>query len=365
MIDFSPTVEQEEIRQLARSLASDRLRPEGRSAERRGDISAELMRMLAQTGLTTPFSEDLGGSGPLEAVTYVLIAEELGFGDGGLAMNIFGSMLGPLAVALAGNERQLEQYIYPFCDAQEGAKERGSLAIAERTGGYSVAEISTALRRDSDYYLINGTKRAVIHGAQSCPRVVLARLADTTGKDGLCAVILPAQAEGLQITPDGQKLGLLAAPSASYALKDVIVTPDALLGEPGNAGVLRVAALSALLRAGVACGMVRAALEYAGHYAEERIAFGRPIVSYQGIAFLLAEMAMKLDAAHLLLWQAAAEWDRVPAPETLLRDAEAAQYQAVKLAKAATIDAVQIMGGAGFMQDHPVEMWMRNAAAME
>jgi alkylation response protein AidB-like acyl-CoA dehydrogenase len=365
MIDFSPTVEQEEIRQLARSLASDRLRPEGRSAEQRGDISAELMQMLTQTGLTTPFSENLGGSGPIDAVTYVLIAEELGFGDGGLAMNIFGSMLGPLAVALAGNEQQKDQFIYPFCDAQEGYKERGSLAFAERTGGYTVAEINTTLRRDGDHYIMNGTKRDVIHGAHSQPRVVLTRLADTTSSEGVCAIIVPAQIEGLQITPEAQKLGLLAAPSASYILHDVVVAPDALLGEPGNASVLRVAALSALLRAAVACGMVRAALEYSGHYAEERIAFGRPIVSYQGIAFLLAEMAMKLDAARLLLWHAAVQWDRVPAPETLLRDAEAAQYQAVKLAKSATIDAVQIMGGAGFMQDHPVEMWMRNAAAME
>lgn len=365
MIDFSPTVEQEEIRQLAHSLAGDRLRPEGRSAEQRGDISVELMQMLAQTGLTTPFSEDLSGSGSLDAVTYALIAEELGFGDGGLAMNIFGSMLGPLAVALAGNERQQEQFIYPFCDAQEGYKERGSLAFAERTGGYTVADINTTLRRNGDHYILNGTKRDVVHGAHSQPRVVLARLADTTGSEGICAVVVPAQIEGLQITPDVQKLGLLAASSASYTLHDVVVAPDALLGEPGNVGVLRVAALSALLRAAVACGMVRAALEYSGHYAEERIAFGRPIVSYQGIAFLLAEMAMKLDATRLLLWSAAAQWDRVPASETLLRDAEAAQYQAVKLAKSATIDAVQIMGGAGFMQDHPVEMWMRNAATME
>jgi alkylation response protein AidB-like acyl-CoA dehydrogenase len=365
MIDFSPTMEQEEIRQLARSLASDRLRPEGRSAEKRGDISVELMKMLTQTGLTTPFSEDLGGSGPVEAVAYVLIAEELGFGDGGLAMNIFGSMLGPLAVALAGSERQQEEFIYPFCDAQNGYKERGSLAFAERTGGYTLAEINTTLRRDGDHSIINGTKRDVIHGAHSHPRVVLARLANTTGNEGVCAVIVPAQCEGLQIAPDAQKLGLLAAPSAGYTLNDVVVAPDALLGEPGNAGVLRVAALSSLLRAAVACGMVRAALEYAGHYAEERIAFGRPIVSYQGIAFLLAEMAMKLDAVRLLLWSAAAQWDRAVAPETLLRDAEAAQYQAIKLAKSATIDAVQIMGGAGFMQDHPVEMWMRNAAAME
>ncbi len=159
-----------------------------------------------------------------------------------------------------------------------------------------------------------------------------------------------------------------------------------MLGEPGNKGVIRAATLFNILRAGVACGMARAAFEYAMDYAKERIAFGRPIASYQGIAFMVSEMAMKLDAARLLLWRAATSWDRMgedvgiplagiqhPHPYDpnsspwleLVRESESAQHQAVEIAKSATIDAVQIMGGAGFMQDHPVEMWMRNAAAME
>jgi alkylation response protein AidB-like acyl-CoA dehydrogenase len=100
-------------------------------------------------------------------------------------------------------------------------------------------------------------------------------------------------------------------------------------------------------------------------YAKERIAFGRPIASYQGIAFMVSEMAMNLDAARLMLWRTATSWDRDAATEILVSESESAQHQAVEIAKSATIDAVQIMGGAGFMQDHPVEMWMRDAAAME
>jgi alkylation response protein AidB-like acyl-CoA dehydrogenase len=170
---------------------------------------------------------------------------------------------------------------------------------------------------------------------------------------------------GLEVVEDSQKLGLLAAPSASYSLHNAIIPGSALLGDPGNDGVIRAATLYLMLRAGVACGMARAALEYAGSYAQERSAFGRPILSYQGIAFILAEIAMKLDAARLLLWDAAAGWEHAVDLKTLVRDAEAAHYQALKIAKSATIDAVQVMGGAGYMQDHPVEMWMRNAAAME
>ncbi len=152
-----------------------------------------------------------------------------------------------------------------------------------------------------------------------------------------------------------------------------------MLGQPGNPGVVRAATLYNILRAGVACGMARAALEYAREYAKDRIAFGRPIASYQGIAFIVAEMAMHLDAARLLAWRAAASWDRGDAGNVgatltiarseavarLIQESEAAQRQAISIAKSATIDAIQVLGGAGFLQDHPAEMWMRNAAAME
>ena len=360
---FAPTEEQEEIRSLARSLASDQLRPQGRSSEKAGDISPSLMQTLTQTGLTTPFPEIYGGSGPVEALTYAMIAEELAYGDGGLASNILGSMMGPLAVALAGNSEQQEHTIPDFCDPQTGPTRRGSLAFAEHTGGYLLADIFATARRDGDSYILNGSKRDVIYGAQSALRVVLLRDEGTEGLEGLRAFLLPDQLEGMQITPDAEKLGLIAAPSASYTFENAVVPASSELVD--RDGVIRAATLYAILRAGIACGTARAALEYASDYAKERIAFGRPIVSYQGIAFILAETAMKLDAARLLLWNAASNWDKGVDREMLVRDAEAAQFQALKIGKAATIDAVQVMGGAGFMQDHPAEMWMRNAAAME
>jgi alkylation response protein AidB-like acyl-CoA dehydrogenase len=365
MPNFAPTEEQEEIRSLARSIAIEHLRAQGRASEQRGDISPALAETLAQTGLTTPFPEHLGGSGPLEAVTYTLIAEELGFGDGALAMNLIGSLMGPVAVMLSGDEAQQREYIAPFCDARSGASQRGSFAYAERTGGYALADIAATARKDGDYYLVNGTKRDVIHGMDSSPRVALLRLEGTSGLDGLCALVIPAQGEGITLRSDAQKLGLIAAPSAAYDFIDAAIPAAYMLGQPGSPGVIRTAVLYNILRAGVACGMARAALEYAINYAKDRIAFGRPIASYQGIAFMVAEMAMNLDAARLLTWRAAAEWDGATELETLVRDAEAAQRQAVRLAKSATLDSIQILGGAGFIQDHPVEMWARNAAAME
>ena len=365
MLNFAPTEEQEEIRTLAHTLAVEQLRPEARSAEKRGGITLELMHTLMQTGITTPYPESLGGSGAIEAVTYALIAEELGFGDGGLAMNIIGSLMGPVAVLLAGDENQQGHYITPFSDEQEGYMRYGSFAFAEHTGGYSLEEISATARKEGEHYIVNGTKRDVIHGGHAHRRVVLLRLEGTTGTAGLVLLSIPGQPQGMHIVTDMQKLGLVAAPSVSFRFEHVAVPATDMLGQSGQSGVIRAATLYQILRAGVACGMARASLEYAMHYAKERIAFGRPIVSYQGIAFLVAEMAMKLDAARLLLWRAAASWDRGAEIDTLVREAATAQHQAIEIAKSATIDAVQILGGAGFMQDHPVEMWMRNAAAME
>jgi alkylation response protein AidB-like acyl-CoA dehydrogenase len=365
MPHFAPTEEQEEIRNLARSVAIEQLRPHGRSAEKRGEISLELMHTLMQTGLTTPYPESLGGSGTIEAIPYTLIAEELGFGDGALAMNILGSLMGPVAVLLAGDETQQAHFITPFCDEREGYMRFGSFAFAERTGSYSLVDISATARPDGANYIVNGTKRDVIHGGHSRPRVLLLRLEGTTGLDGLCLLTLPMQPSGTHVRSDMQKLGLIAAPSVSFTFENVVIPAVDMLGKPGDDGVIRAATLYSILRAAVACGMARAALEYARGYAQERIAFGRPIASYQGIAFMVAEMAMKLDAARLLVWRAAASWDRGFANEMLVHEAEAAQHQAIKIAKSATTDAVQILGGAGFIQDHPVEMWMRNAAAQE
>jgi alkylation response protein AidB-like acyl-CoA dehydrogenase len=179
-------------------------------------MAPELMRTLAQTGLTTPFPEAYGGSGPVEAITYALIVEELAFGDGGLAASFIGSLMGPVSVALAGSEEQRARLLPPFGDERSNSTLRGSLAFAERTGGYTLADISATLRRDGDGYRLTGTKRGVIHGDHADLRIVLARLEGTSGPHDLCALVLPAAMPGMQVRREMGKLGLLAASSAAY-----------------------------------------------------------------------------------------------------------------------------------------------------
>src|SRR5260221_12600890 len=207
MLNFAPTEEQEEIRNLAHTLAVEQLRPEARSAEKRGGITLELMHTLMQTGITTPYPESLGGSGAIEAVTYALIAEELGFGDGGLAMNIIGSLMGPVAVLLAGNENQQGHYITPFCDEQEGYMRYGSFAFAEHTGGYSLEEISATARKEGEHYIVNGTKRDVIHGGYGHRHDGVLLLEGRNPNGWLVLLARTGKTQGMAIHNDYDKCG--------------------------------------------------------------------------------------------------------------------------------------------------------------
>ncbi|GCE46886.1 acyl-CoA dehydrogenase/hypothetical protein [Thermosporothrix hazakensis] len=354
MLNFSLTTEQEELRQLARTLAREQLRPQGRSADEQGFCSDALWQTITQTGLTRPFAERYGGDGALDAVTLAIIAEEFGYGDAGLALHILGSLIAPLTIALAGTEEQRQKYISLFCRYEEA---RGALAFAEPFSAYRCEEITTPLYATVDGLSVRqGIKRNVLHGGSAALTVVLARKAGD-----LCAFVLPET--GWQSVPEEERVGLRAAQSATLRLEQVQIPTHCMLDNTEQ--VTRAALLYCLLRAGVACGIVRATLDYAGQYAQERVAFGRPIVSYQGIAFLLAEMAMKLDAVRLLLWHAASRWDQEAVTAELGGEIEAVQRQALTLAQKATADGVQILGGAGYIQDHPVELWMRHAIAME
>ncbi len=352
MIDFAPTDEQTAIRDLARQIALEQFRKYARAADEACAMPAEVSRVLAETGLLAPYPEAYGGSGAQDAVTHALIIEALAYGDGGLALHALGSMLAPLAVLVAGTDQQ-KQTTLPALAAGGSA-----LGFTEPAAGLDTRNLTSTLDTGGSVAL---SKRGVVHGQSDGTRLALVRLASAAGVDGLRVISLPADAD-LSITPEGEPLGLRAAPRARWRWQGSVGEALVLGGlEDGAAGAQRFAALANVLLAALAVGTASAALDYAADYARGRVQFGRPISSFQAIAFMAAEMAMETDAARLLIWRAAAAWD---AGEDALRRAERARVQAVKVAQRVTTDAVQILGGAGFLQDHPVEMWMRNAEAL-
>jgi alkylation response protein AidB-like acyl-CoA dehydrogenase len=362
MVDFAPTEEQTAIRDLARQVATEQFRKQARAAEEAGEMPAALHKVLAETGLLTPFPEQYGGSGTQDAVTHALITEELAFGDGGLAMHVVGSILAPLAVLAAGNENQQKELLGLFVQEAD-APIPGAVALAELTTGLDTRQMAASLRRERGELRLDAQKRGVVHGLTKTLRVVLAKLSDAPEDAALRLVVLPDALDGLETTAEANLLGLAAAPRARWKLCGAELTDSWVLGglEQGGAGAARFAALANVLLGALAVGTARAALEYSAEYAKGRIQFGKPISSYQSIAFMAAEMAMDVDAARFLVWRAAQTWD---VGGDALRLAERARMQAVKTAQRVTTDAVQILGGAGFLQDHPVELWMRDAAAL-
>lgn len=363
MIDFAPTEEQTAIRDLAHQIAVEQFRKHARAADEACEMPGDLCNLLADTGLLIPFPEEYGGAGAQSAVTHALIAEELGCGDGGLALHVIGSVLAGLAVLVAGTEEQ-QKALLPRCCADGGAGAPGALGWSEPTSGLDVRQTATTLGSGAAAGALEvaGTKRGVVHGKTDGMQIVTAREAATPGLAGLRLVVLPDRVASVAVSPEDEPLGLRAAPRARLHLNTVAVTPSEVLGEDtGAAGAQRFIALANVLLGGLAVGTARAALEYAADYAKEHIQFGKPISSFQAIAFMAAEMAIEVDAARLLIWRAAHAWD---AGEDALRLAVRARMQAIKTAQRVTTDAVQMLGGAGFLQDHPVELWMRDAAAL-
>ncbi len=364
MIDFAPTEEQTAIRDLVRQIALEQFRRLARIADESCQMPAELRHLLTTTGLLIPFPEEYGGAGVQSAVTHALIAEELAAGDGGLALHVIGATLPGLAVLIAGTEEQ-QKALLPRCCDDSGATISNALGWSEPGSGFDARHTTTTLGPGgaSGALEVNGVKRGVAHGETEGLRIVTAREEATPGLAGLRLVVLPDNAAGIATKREAEPLGLRAAPRARLYLDKVAVTASNVLGSPtaSAADAQRFVALANVLLGALAVGIARAALDYSADYARGRIQFGKPISSFQAIAFMAAEMAMDTDAARLLVWRAAHAWDT---SEDALRLAERARMQAVKVAQRVTTDAVQILGGAGFLQDHPVELWMRDAEAL-
>jgi alkylation response protein AidB-like acyl-CoA dehydrogenase len=364
MVDFAPTEEQTAIRDLARQVAAEQFRKQARAAEEAGEMPDALRKVLAGTGLLSPFPEKYGGSGEQDAVTHALIIEELAWGDGGLALNVVGAILAPLAVLIAGDIDDHKKFLALFAQ-DRAAPVIGAVGLAEITTGLDTRQMPWRMRLRGDWsnVWLEVQKRGVVHGAASTLRIVLAKLEPAHEAEGLRLVVLPESLAGLEATPEAYPLGLRAAPRARWKLHDTELHQAYVLGdlEKSYSDTLRFVALANVLLGALAVGIARAALEYAADYAKGRIQFGKPISSYQAIAFMAAEMAMDVDAVRFLVWRAAQTWD---IGGDALHLAERARMQAVKTAQRVTTDAVQILGGAGFLQDHPVELWMRDAAAL-
>jgi len=284
----------------------------------------------------------------------------LGAACSGISITLLVNGLALTPLMLFGTEEQKERFLRPVA---ENARLAG-FCLTERQAGSDAASIRTTALPDGDDFVINGQKCFVTSGAHADILTVFALTDPERGTRGASAIIVPTDKPGLTVTKIEDKMGQRASNTAELTFENVRVPQSNLLGKPGRGFGIALQVLD-FGRSGVAAlrvGVARAALEYAVGYAREREQFGAPIINNQGVSFMLADMAMKVEAARLLTWQAAWRVDRgLKATE----QASMAKCFASDTAMSVATDAVQIFGGYGYMKDYPVEKLLRDAKILQ
>jgi alkylation response protein AidB-like acyl-CoA dehydrogenase len=343
--------EQQLIRQSARKFAQERLAPNSAKWEQEARFPREIiaeMGALGFMGMTVPV--EWGGAGA-DNVAYSLALQEIAAGDGALATVVSGhNSVGVMPILSYGTEAQKERYVRDLATG----KKLTAFALTEPQGGSDAASIRTRATRKGDKYVLSGTKQFITSGATADVTLVIAVTDPGAGKRGISAFLVDTKMPGYQVARIEKKMGQNASDTCEIRLDDCVVAAEDRLGEEGQGYRIALANLEGG-RIGIASqcvGMARAALEIAVRYAHERKAFGRTIFEHQAVSFRLADMATTLEAAHQLTLHAAALKD---AKQPCLTEASMAKLFASEAAERICSDALQTLGGAGYIQDFGVE----------
>jgi len=355
MVNFQPTDEQQLIRKTVASFTREQIRPVARDADEAGQIPHSLIQQAWELGIVqSTIPEAFGGAGETPSViTGALVCEELGWGDLSIALHILAPWLVTQPVAVLGSEEQQRQVLPVYVGETFTA---GTAAVMEPRFGFDINELSTTATHHNGDFILNGIKCFVPLAAEAQRVLVYAR-----SEDGLGMFLVPQGTTGLTVIEREKNMGLKAVATYEVKLENCRVPTAARL--TGNLSSILNRSRVAL--ASLAVGVARAAFEYARDYAKERRAFGTAIAQKQAIAFMLAEMATEIDAARLLTWEAAWKIDAgqdtpVGALSAATREACLAKNYAASMVLKVTDNAVQVLGGHGYIRDHPVELWLRN-----
>jgi acyl-CoA dehydrogenase len=355
-ISFALTDEQRALRELAHEFAEKEIRPKAAEYDEHQTHPADVIAKAHEVGLMNPhIPEALGGAG-LGSIEGAVLGEELCWGCSGIGTAIVANILGALPVLIAGTEEQQREWLPPLLEEPILC----SFALTEPNAGSDVSGIqTTAVRRGSDYVL-NGSKMFITNAGRASWFIVFASTDKSAGRRGLTAFIVPRDADGVTIEKHLDKMGQRATDTSAIAFQDVALPEQNRLGEEGQGFKIAMQTLDQT-RPGTAAGAVgvaRAAFDHAVEYSRERVQFGQPIAMNQGVNFLVADMAAEIEAARLLVWQAAWLLDR--GRRATLQSSYAKRF-AADTAMKVTTDAVQIFGGYGYIKEYPVEKLMRDA----
>jgi acyl-CoA dehydrogenase len=367
--------EQRDLRDWVHGFAAEVVRPAAAEWDEREETPWPIVQEAAKVGLygfeflVTCFGDPTGLSLPI-------VSEELFWGDAGIGLSIFGTSLAVAAIYGSGTPDQLVEWV-PQCFGDPESPAVAAFCSTEPEAGSDVGAIRTRATYDEarDEWVLRGQKAYATNGGIAGVHVVTASVDPELGSRGQAAFVVPPGTKGLHATRKLRKLGLRASHTADVFLDEVRVPGRCLLGgrdalrerldrarsgqRASGQAAMRTFELSRPTVGAQAIGVARAAYEYALDYARDRVQFGRPIIENQAVAFALADMKMEIDAARLLVWRAS--WMGRNDKPFAAGEGSMSKLKAGEVAVAVTEKAVQLLGGAGFLRDHPVERWYRDA----
>ena len=355
--------EQVELQRMCRDFAAREIRPQSLAVdEADSEVPWNIWKHACRLGLTSfMLPREYGGAGMADCLTACIVQEELSHGCAGIGNLITSGGFFAEPVLALGNEQQKQRWLRPL--AEEDAP-LAALAITEPQSGSDAASIRTSARPVPGGYVLSGQKAWTSNGGVARFYIVFANVEPGSGHRGITAFVVQDGDEGFNCGQPIRKMGQRAIPNTELFLDDVFVAEDRRLGEEGTGfrGLMRTFDRSRVTLAASATGLARAALEFAVDYAKHRTQFGKPIAEHQAVAFRLADMALRVDAARLLTHRAASLLDRGAKATT---EAAMAKLHASETAMWCTWAAVQTLGGWGYSREYPVEKWMRDAKLEE
>lgn len=360
-MNYFLTEDQLEMQELARRIANEKMKPVSEHYDQEGIFPWDIVEIMRQSDLfSILIPEEYDGiSG--KVLDLAIVTEELCAVDAGIALAFGATGLGMYPILIAGSEEQKKKYLPIIAEGEQLA----AFALTEANAGSDAGAIETTARKEGDYYILNGTKQWITNGGEAGIYTVFAMTDKTKGARGCSCFIVEKDTPGFTFGKKENKMGIRASATRELIFEDCKVPAQNRLGREGIGFItaMKVFDKSRPMVGAQAVGIARGAFEAAARYAQQRQQFGKPISSFQAIQFMLADMATQIEAARALVFQTAKMVDA--GLNSYTKESAMCKYFASDVAMKVTTDAVQILGGYGYMKEYPVEKMMRDAKILQ
>ena len=360
MLDYQLTEEQVMIRDLARTIADNEIRPVAAEYDRSGEFPWPVVAKIAEAGLFGVFIDEAYGglAGDSRTMNMVLVTEELSKACGGISLAFASTALGALPIIVSASEEVKQRFLPAIASGERLA----AFALTEPQAGSDAAGIRTTAVRDGDHFVLNGLKQWITNGGDAEIYTVVVLTNPDKGARGASALVVEKDTPGFTFGKKEDKMGIRASSTRELIFEDCRVPVENLIGREGTGFITAMKTFDAS-RPGVgaqALGIAQGALDLAVDWSISRRQFGSPVSSFQGLRFLLADMATKVEASRALIYATAKHIDANPKTRSTIYSAMSKCF-ASDVAMSVTTDAVQVYGGSGYMRDYPIEKYMRDA----